>query len=214
MKLTKNENLGGKYTQKYTQPTTEYEYVKMPWEAFLDNTYTGYKAVRSSFVPYVVHNGNRYWVLGSFHDYPKDILTDFGGSCIIWDPPRKYAQDRRQRRDYQHQFGGAMLELNEESKGLLVQPVLKSLGTQKPVVYRGTYEKKKEHVWFVMVELDYEETLNVVSKFADAPYVLKDEPLGPIDFYKESLIVKSDSPYRTSKNLTDFVGYLRSLKSF
>jgi len=202
----------GKYEPKYTVPTTQYEYRKMPWEAFLDNTYTGYKSVRSSFIPYVVQNGIRYWVLGSFHEYPRDILMDFGGSCIIWDPPKKYAQGRRQRRDYQHQFGGAMLELNEESKGLLVQPVLRSLGTTKPDVYRGTCEKKKEHVWFVMVELEYEEVSEIVRVFDDAPYILKDEPLGPIDFYKESIVLQKKSPYRTSKNLTDFVYYLRNVQ--
>lgn len=194
----------------YTHPSTKYMYEIMPWEAFIDGTYTGYKSIRSSFIPYVVREGVRYWVLGSFHDFPRDILMDFGGSCIMWDPPKKYAQGRRQMRNYQHQFGCAMLELNEESKGLLVQPVLKSLGTTKPVVYRGTDEMKKEYVWFVIVELtDDPEIRDIGPRFEEAPYVLKDEPLGPVDFYKETDILGTDSPYRTSKNLTDLVNYLR-----
>ena len=94
---------------QFTVPKVKYEYKIVPWEVFLDNTYTGYKSVRSSFIPYVFINNEKYWLLGSFHDFPKDILMDFGGSCILWDPPRQYAQGKHQEKHYQHQFGCAML---------------------------------------------------------------------------------------------------------
>lgn len=192
---------------EYTQPKTEYYYEKVPWEAFLDNTYTGYKTIRSSFIPFVKRNGKCYWVLGSFHDYPKDILTDFGGSCIHWDPPRQYIQKgQKQMRNYQHQFGGAMVELYEESKGLLVQPVLGSLAKNKPKVFRGTDDIKKEYVWFVMVELDYENIKNIGKQFQKTPYVSEDEEFGPIDFYEESHILTGK--YRSSRNLNDFINFL------
>jgi len=196
---------------QYTIPKTIYNYQIVPWEAFLDNTYTGYKSVRSSFIPYVNILNERFWLLGSFHDFPRDILMDFGGSCVLWDPPKEFAQGRYQSKNYQHQFGCAFLELNEESKGLLVQPVLKSLGTSKPVVYRGTDDKTKEHVWFVMVELEYESVKNITRDFDAAPYVLKGEELGPLDFYKEVELLDIKSKYRTARNLTDFINYLRTL---
>src|SRR5680860_487002 len=101
----------------YTIPRVRYRYERVSWEIFLDNTYDTYKTVRSSFIPYTVINDEYYWLLGSFFDYPRDILADFGGSCIVFDPPVKYLQKgARQMRNYQHAFGCAMLELNEESK--------------------------------------------------------------------------------------------------
>ena len=201
-----SNNPNKKKGDNYTIPKVQYEYEVVPWEVFLDNTYTGYKTVRSSFIPYTVIEGEKYWVLGSFHDFPRDILMDFGGSCVVWDPPKKFAQGKHQTQNYQHQFGCAMLELNEESKGLLVQPVLRSLGTFKPLVYRGADRKNKEYVWFVMVPLPYEIIKDIPTQFKDAPYILKGEELGPVDFYKESDILQKN--FRTSRNLTDFVDYL------
>lgn len=202
---------GRRKGDQYTIPKVKYTYRPVEWEVFLANIYDGYKTVRSSFIPYVVIGEERYWLLGSFHDFPRDILMDFGGSCIIWDPPKKIARRRsiQQKAYFQHQFGCAMLELNEESKGLLVQPVLRSLGTVKPDVYRGTNTNRKEYVWFVMVQLNYKEIANIEAEFEGAPLVLKGEKLGPLGFYKESDILRPDGPYRTTRNLTDLVNYLR-----
>ena len=191
----------------HTIPRDSYEYEMVSWKLFLGNTYDGYKTVRSSFIPYVMINNEKYWLLGSFHDYPKDILADFGGSCIIFNPPRnQLKRGQSQSRYYQHQFGCAMLELNEESKGLLVQPVLKSLGEKEPTIYRGVNHKRKEYVWFVMVGLVHDTNKNIPNVFEKVPYVLKGEKLGPLDFYKEFDIL--NNKYRTSRNLTDFVRYL------
>ena len=195
---------------KYTIPRVRYKYKPVSWEVFMSNIYDGYKTVRSSFIPYIIKNNEKYWILGSFHDFPKDILMDFGGSCIIWDPPKK-SRHRERRRYYQHQFGCAMLELNEESKGLLVKPVLRSLGEKTPIIYRGTDFNRKEDVWFVMVKLDYDDLKGIGKEFDEAPYVLKGEKLGPVDFYRESDIIDPDGKYRTSRNLTDFIDYYRLL---
>ena len=194
----------------FTFPKTRYRYEPVPWEVFMDNTYTTYKTVRSSFIPYVMQDDQRYWILGSFYDFPRDILMDFGGSCIVYDPPRKFlCPGQRQMRNYQHQFGCAMLELNEESKGLLVKPILRSLGANPVTVYRGIDDRYKEFVWFVMVQLNYEEVKDIGSRFAEAPYITG-EKLGPIDFYNELDILDPNGKYRTSRNLTDFVNYLQN----
>ncbi len=194
----------------YTRPKVKYEYRNVTWEEFISDRYTGYKSVRSSFIPIVIIDEERHWLLGSFHDFPNDILMDFGGSCIKWDPPRKYAHGRTQSKNFQHQFGCAMLELNEESKGLLVQPVLHSLGTNKPVVYRGTNRDRKEYVWFVLVQLPYEKVTNIPHEFEVSPYVHEEEKLGPLGFYKEREILGKNFQHRTAQNLTDFINYLRS----
>ena len=196
-------------SDKYTTPKVNYEYQTVSWEEFMADRYTGYKSVRSSFIPTVIKDGERHWLLGSFHDFPNEILMDFGGSCVKWDPPRKYSQGQNQSKNLQHQFGCAMLELNEESKGLLVQPVLHSLGTVKPVVYRGTDRNRSEYVWFVLVQLPYEKVVNIPAEFLVAPYVHEGEELGPLGFYKESDILGANFQHRTSQNLTDFINYLK-----
>ena len=193
--------------EESTVPRFTYQYQQVSWEVFMDNTYDGYKTVRASFIPYVTHNKEEYWLLGSFYDYPKDILTDFGGNCIIFDPPTKYLQPGdRQFRYYQHAFGCAVLELNEESKGLLVKPVLASLGTHEITVYRGTDDKRKEYVWFLMVPLDYTTIRLIIDKFEFTSQIT-DEKLGPLDLYRLSDII--NRKFRTSRNLTDFVNFLR-----
>lgn len=187
----------------YTIPKIRYEYDEVSLETFMGNKYDGFITVRSSIIPYVIVNDEIYWILGSFHDYPRDILMDFGGRCLI--------SSQHERKNYQHQFGCAMLELNEESKGLLVKPVLASMGTNEIFIYRGRDNYHKEYVWFVMVQLDYDEVKPLVDRFESTLYVHEGEKLGPLGFYKESDIISNN--HRTSSNLTDFINYYRTLKS-
>ncbi len=196
-----SKNIPGKRGENYTIPRTKYKYELVSWEHFMNNTGDNYKTVRSSFIPYVIKDKKRYFVLGSFHDYPRDILMDFGGSCIL---------SPRNLRNYQHPFGCAMLELNEESKGLLVKPVLKSLGTSSPYIFKGIDHKRREYVWFVMVKLNYPEAKDIIDVFDKTPLVLKGEKLGPLDLYLEADIYSKK--YRTSRNLTDFMNYLKGVK--
>ena len=209
-----NTNIEKNPKQKYrkgdehTIPKTRYKYERVPFETFMANKYDGYKTIRSSFIPYTYTETDKYWFLGSFSDFPKDILTDFGGTCIIYDPPKKkLSSGQKQKLNYQHQFGCAMLELNEESKGLLVQPVLESLGIGEGVeIYRGRNDYSKEYVWFVLVPLHFRDVLDVVENFDHVPLVLKKEKLGPLGLYREIDLL--EKRYRTSKNLTDFIDYL------
>ena len=187
--------------KKYTKPKINYKYEQVSWEMFMNDT-GDYKTVRSSFIPYIKSFGEDYWILGSFHDH-RDILTDFGGSCILFGSFKGI-----QRRNYQHAFGCAMLELNEESKGLLVKPVLASLGLNEIAIYRGIDELRKEYVWFVMVPLNYHVAKIAVDSFEVTPNI-SNELLGPINFYRYNDII--NKKYRTSRNLTDFVNYLRTL---
>ena len=194
--------------EEHTVPRFTYQYEQVSWEVFMDNTYDGYKTVRASFIPYVKHQEEEYWLLGSFYDFPRDILTDFGGSCIIFDPPPQYLKPGgKQFRYYQHAFGCAVLELNEESKGLLVKPILAALGTQEIIVFRGTDNKRKEYIWFILIPLDYAILRSVIDKF-ESTINITEEKLGPLDLYKLSDII--NRKFRTSRNLTDFVNFLRS----
>ena len=211
---TSNSYHGQRYSYRkgdeHTSPKTRYFYEEVSWEEFLDNRYTGNYTIRSSFIPYFLGpDGMKYWVLGSFSDYPRDILMDFGGTCITYVPPlskKERARGDYQESHYQHQFGCALTELNEESKGLLVKPVLRSLGVGNGVqVYRGKY--RDEYVWFVMVPVNYNEMVNIVNVFVNTPNVLTKEKLGPLGFYAEMDII--NKKHRTSRNLTDFVNYLR-----
>jgi hypothetical protein len=187
--------------EEYTVPRTRYKYKRVSWAEYMDKTPEHAFTRRSSFIPYTYINNEKYWLLGSFHDFPKDILMDFGGSCIIG-----------KHDDYQHQFGCAVLELNEESKGLLVQPVLKSLGTEDPIIYKGVSRPRRKgskdiYSWFVMVRLDYNDIKDIPDKFQRAEYILKGEELGPLGFYRESDILLGK--HRSSRDLTDFVSYLK-----
>ena len=70
----------------YTRPQYEndfYEYEISDWNSYMeDSVYPKYSTVRSSFIPYTVIYNEKYWVLGSFQDFPNEILADFGGKRI------------------------------------------------------------------------------------------------------------------------------------
>jgi hypothetical protein len=189
----------GNKGDEYTIPRTRYNYQKVSWDVFM-STKNEYKSIRSSIIPYTSIDNEKYWVLGSFHDFPGDILMDFGGSCIIFDKSK-----REIVKNYQHPFGCAMLELYEESKGLLVKPVLAALSGDNVIIYRGSNDQRKEYVWFIIVYLNYETVKSVIDRFPEAPYV-SDELLGPLGIYKATDIL--NKKHRTSRNLTDFVDYL------
>jgi len=195
--------------KKYTLPRKRYQYSTITWNEYMSNKYDGLDTVRSSFIPYVIDGGKKYWILGSFHDYPNDILTDFGGSCKLFDPPRQFLKRGEQQHiNFQHQFGCAMLEVNEESKGLLSQPILKSLGTNNTKdfkIYKGVHRRDREKLYFFFISLELDEMVNTVDSINKSPSITK-EKFGPVDFYEESDIL--ERKFRTSRNLTDFLDYL------
>ena len=198
--------------KKYTEPKIRYRYRRMSWDNYISDEYTGYRTVRSSIIPVTTINGETYWLLGSFWDFPKEILTDIGGACKMWEPKAIKGQPppRKQERNRKSNFGCAIIELYEESKGLLVKPVLKFLGSldnDDIYIYEGIDYKQKERVIFIFVPLDYNEIRFIPEQFISLPDPIY-EKLGPIDFYAEEDILAKR--YYTSRNLTDFVNFLLS----
>jgi len=152
----------------------------------------------------IVQNNQRYWLLGSFHDFPNEILADFGGKCGITIGKGKY-------KNYQKPFGCAMLELHEESKGLLDRIVMASLASVAPEIYVGINHKYRIKVWFVQLYISPESANYVIQNFAQSPSVVK-EKFGPIGLYLYRDILYNGD-FKTTHNLTDFLNYIRSRRN-
>ena len=183
---------------KYTQPKIKYEYSTITWDDYMRNKYDGYKTIRSSIIPIASINDKTHWLLGSFHDYPRYICMDFGGSCII---------EEGREINRQFPFGCAINELHEESKGLLTQVILKNIGITDPNqlhIYVGKARRPETKVFFFFVPVDYEEIKSIIDIFNSTPDI--DEKLGPIDFYSEEDIFTSK--ILTTHHLTDFIDNL------
>lgn len=183
----------------WTLPKTKFAYREVTMEQMceLDEEY---RLVRSSIIPFVIVRGEKQWILGSFHDYERTgnpILTDFAGTCENID-----------RKDKCPPMHCALRELIEESKGLLVNPVLKSLNNRdKIAIFEGRNDFLKEKIYFIFVDVEYEEVWNVPEYFARTDRLDGREKLGPIHFYPQSEIKKFT--FRTAKNITDFIYFLR-----
>ena len=180
--------------KRYTKPKKRYDYRRIIFDEYMNYDKQPDTVVRrSSYIPYTVINGEKYWLLGSFWDYPRQILTDFGGSC----------QYEGNKRINLSPFGCATKELHEESKGLLTRPVLAQIALANPDIYLG--RKAKELVYFVFVPLTLEDAQILIGEINSKEY--SKERLGPVDLYAESDIL--NRKYLTSNFLTDFVDYLR-----
>lgn len=191
--------------KKYTKPKKRYKYQQIPFDEYMNYMdFWGNRGdalvKRSSFIPYTVQNGERVWILGSFWDYPRQILTDFGGSC----------QYENNKKINLTPLGCATKELHEESKGLLTRPILTNFGEiplDKYEIYRGI--AGREIVYFVLVPLNPNESEKLITKINQKDY--SKERLGPVDFYTENDILSKR--YLTTNYLTDFVDYYRTNQS-
>jgi hypothetical protein len=213
-----SESMKKRNIAHYTVPRTKYEYTTITWNEYMRNVYDGYVTTRSSIIPVTTIESKTYWLLGSFHDYPRYICMDFGGNCVM-------KEGRETNR--QSPFGCAITELYEESKGLLTQTILKSIGvldlTQLHIYVGRTKDSKivdsvrpnpserktvqkniGEKVFFFFVPVDYEEVKGIINVFNNTPDV--DEKLGPIDLYSETDIFSRK--ILTTHHLTDFVNNL------
>lgn len=201
----------------YTIPRTKYEYATISWDDYMRNVYDGYVTIRSSIIPVTTIESKTHWLLGSFHDYPKYICMDFGGSCVL-----KEGRERNR----QSPFGCAMAELHEEGKGLLTQVILRSIGVlsvDKLHIYVGKTsqqadpslskpnertknvpKKIEEKVFFFFVPVDYEEIKAIINIFNDTPDI--NEKLGPLGLYSETDIFSRK--ILTTHHLTDFINNL------
>ena len=179
----------------YTSPKKNFDYQMISWDQYIRNEIDGYM-VRSSIIPVTSIRGRTYWLLGSFHDYPREIVADFGGNCFI----------KEGSAATETPFGCAIRELNEESKGLLTQVILKNIGlldSKSFHIYLGKF--RKQRVVFFFVPFVMGEVENIIKQFNEMPDI--DEKLGPLDLYLEMDIF--DQKYLTSNYLTDFVNFLK-----
>ncbi len=157
-----------------------------------------YKLIRASIIPIVDFRGEKCWLLGSFHDYEKTdnpILTDFGGTCE--------ESDRRKPCPATY---CALRELQEESKGLLMGPILDSMKDKnKMAIFEGKNDYK-EKLYFIFVSVNYETIKHIPQQFMHTDRLDGKEKFGPINFYAQFDIKKYS--FRTAKNLTDFINFL------
>ena len=167
----------------------------------MNKTTDGLQMVRSGIIPYLIHENKIHWLLGSFHDYPNEILMDFGGSCVT----------KRGANENKSPFGCAIQELEEESKGLLTQNILKMIGSTDPNmfhIYVGKNHRENKKVYFFFVPIIYAEVYQIMLNFNNTPD--RDEKLGPMGIYPDTEIF--EGRYLTTHNLTDFVNSLKESK--
>lgn len=181
----------------YTDPATrkrQYEYQRI-YPGDYDKVLNSTDIQRASYIPYIVMNGERFWLLGSFHDFPH-IKTDFGGTC-----EKKYRETT---------YECANRELAEETRGVLLEPLKQTFEEEGGIVYLG--QTKKESVLFILVDIT-----NHISRIEDMPLLrykidiappIGTEKYGPLGLYTERALVAGD--ILTAYNLTDFLTYLRN----
>lgn len=162
---------------------------------------------RSGIIPVVKKDGLNYWLLGNFHDYENTrnpILADFGGRC---ERGKRGEIDQKDYNDPCPALFCAIRETYEESKGLLPKMVDEAINNGDMVIYQGK-NYKGTRIYFTIVELEYDDVKDVIEKFKIVPLEGK-EIFGNLNLYDQR-DVKSGK-YRTAKNLTDFLHYLRNI---
>src|SRR5665647_350318 len=126
-------------------PNIQYKYSEITNEG---RTQNDYKILRSGIIPVVTLDGNNYWMLGSFHDYPSNqpdpILTDFGGTCKNEEP-----------------LSCAVRETKEESRGLLNGPIINAVEKGNYVIFEGSDDVNKNKIFYYIVFVDYEEVKDI-----------------------------------------------------
>lgn len=172
------------------------------------NNYTasGGRVRRASYIPFIKVEQHRYWLLGSFHDIPE-IKVDFGGQCKPRESPGSCANR----------------ELDEETKGVYLEPIQRAIREGRTIVFRGTssgVNNISEHVIFILADmtndlgdLDMMQYKNQLQEKVDASNRVSSEIYGPLAFYREDLLMKgvdSNNGQRiyTAFSLTDFNRYL------
>ncbi len=182
----------------WTLPSISYDYSEVSLESVIKMKSSENIIYRSSFIPVTIINGEYYWLLGSFHDYPDNILSDFGGKYEKYD---------------KNIIECASRELNEESLGVLSSYVSDAIKNPKNLaIFKGTNEKTKTELYFTFVYIAYKNIKDVPKNFEikqkrkieeDKHEKKSSEKFGNMNFYKQSDIHNFN--YMLSKNLTDLI---------
>ena len=189
------------YTDPYFSNTNNIYWYKEIKPETINNSIDSYeKLVRSSFIPYIRINNKKYWLLGSFVDFPE-IKVDFGGKCHIKEDP----------------INCAIRELKEETFGVLVDPINKALKDNRATIFKGFNENnryKDRRVIFILVDMT--NRLDELDKIQSDIYNLtpknNKEKFGSLGFYSERDIYKgkdsnTGEQIYTSYALTDFINF-------
>lgn len=184
----------------YTDPTfrpknniLRYRKLQNP-EKYINNR--SEKLSRASYIPYIKdEEGEKYWLLGSFHDFPE-IKVDFGGQC----------------ERFETALDCATRELGEETHQILTPDIISIIvGDGKYDVYRG-YNTSGVVKIFIMLDItDRLDDLDEVQRRIDiATPADEREKFGPLGFYQErelfkGLDHKNNTKIYTSLALTDFI---------
>lgn len=171
---------------------------------FIHRDFKNNITIRAGCIPYTIIDDKNYWLMGSFVD--KEVLTDFGGNCELafsQNPLNRKLNDK----NFQIPLGCILNEIDEESKGLLLKPILNSLANIEPIVYRGrkTYTRNHSEIWMMFVYLTPAVVLDFIKKFPRTQ-ALTDELFGPIALYSDEDIISGQ--YDVSPNLQDFIHFL------
>ena len=217
----------------FTSGDNNYDYVRVP----TDNIKNYEKLIRASFIPYIVNNGEKYWLLGSFFDFPE-IKVDFGGKCHhSHNHNQSHNQTQSQMNQPQHQTQSQMnqpqhqtqpetptecaaRELREETRGVLNAPLLETLANKDLVtIYKGytkddSNKNTDNRTVFILINMtDHLSELDEIQKKIDSSKNITNEEFGPLGFYKESNVYRgfdsNEEPLYTSFALTDFINWIR-----
>lgn len=213
-KTIKNNDLEYYALIDWILPSTSYQYTEINLND-LDNITPNYKIARSSFIPVTKMpqisevskmsqmsqmpqvtqnpeiNNHYYWLLGSFVDYPNEILSDFGGTF--------------EKKDCDF-LQCALRELKEETHDLLNPYILQSYKNPKNVaVFKGVNHLKKLQIFFIFVYIPYTKIEHIPNEFKilNKSSSKSKEQFGELNFYRQTDI--HNFKYKLSKNLTDLI---------
>lgn len=160
------------------------------------------KLQRASIIPYIKYKGLKYWLLGSFNDYPE-VKTDFGGKC-----------------DQENTANMCSIrELSEETRGVLSGPIEEAIKDGLSIVYRGRNIDNR-YTFFILVDVSNRlDALNKIQTNIEKAAINdpKGEEFGPIGFYRDTELFKgtdhkSGEKIYTTFALTDFINNIKRSK--
>ena len=186
----------------------EYELLENPDEILNPHS----KLKRASYIPYIRFNNDMFLLLGSFIDFPQ-IKVDFGGKCTYKLPDGTMRKDK-------NPYQCATRELNEETHGVLVDPVIFALNRDRATVYKGV-NRFGDINFFILIEMtghlkqldEVQDRINYNKLYDPVLSDSPDEEFGPLGFHRVSEIYNGrdsrGNPMLFPFALTDFLSKVR-----